>query len=733
MIYITVDLNRDIYIKIPKVKEGVSPYTLSMTSQAGGQQVVFTDLVDNSDKSSVYRFILNFTQYTPSGIYNYTLEDSTDKQMSKGLVQLNMNNPEDVFYQEDEPSYFVDESEPVDMSNFYTKSEVDLKLTDYYTKSEVDTIIENLPDNSNCVKYSDLNDYGYISASDLNSMSYMTKYEVNSMGYVTQQNLSNMGYIRMFEAVPVIGAEVTRQIDEKHIITEEDLDQSVASYIQTKIEEGDLVTRTEVNNVVEEEVTYQLSNIDFVTEQNMEEYVESYINSKDLVNSTQLANTLEWYVTDAELQNAGYITTENVRHNYYNKPETEANFTSYAYLEERLAGFTPTPDLSAYVTKTDLSNQSYVKSADLPNFNTFVLKNELSAQSYIKSSDLNNYVSKTELENCAYVTKNALEGNYYSKTDINSMGYVTSSALTDYATKSYVQEKINEIPGVDMSSYVTKSDLANQSYVTSSVLTNYATKSYVQEKINEIPGVDLTGYVKKSELSAQSYITPSVLSAKSYVTATQLSNCGYVTTSQLPSVSNAGIVLKQGGVTKGTFTLNQSTGATIDFDATSSDITMDDVKQYVVSQSYVTSTALSNQSYVTKSQLSAQSYAKTSQLPDMSQYYTKQDIVNIGYVQSTALSNDYYNKNDIDSLLYTSYVTKTELSNQSYITSAALGDYVTKQQLNTAAYINSTQANTIAYNKSKQVINELNTETLVFTLIDDSQVYVTCYTKINNE
>ena len=153
MIYITVELNQDIYIKIPKVKEGISPYNLTMTSQAGGQQMVFADLVDNSDKSSVYRFTLNFTQYTPSGIYNYVLVDSADKVMSKGLIQVNMNNTDDYFYADDELGYFVEEEgSGGDMSNYYTKSQVDSMLTQYEKKSD-------LPDFNNFVTEEELGEY----------------------------------------------------------------------------------------------------------------------------------------------------------------------------------------------------------------------------------------------------------------------------------------------------------------------------------------------------------------------------------------------------------------------------------------------------------------------------------------------------------------------------------------------------------------------------------------------
>ena len=277
--------------------------------------------------------------------------------------------------------------------------------------------------------------------------------------------------------------------------------------------------------------------------------VKQYVDSQSYVMSSSLDSMS--YLTSDYLDNAGYITTDNVRQNYYNKPETEANFTSYAYIEERISripGGGITIDevkdyvvSQSYVTSEYLSNQSYITLNDVPvvdlsSYVTYTYLEERLSE-YQPSVDLSAYVTKTELENCSYVTKNALEGNYYSKTDINAMGYITindvpgvdlsayvkysdlnnygyitaqdivnqsyitNSDLTDYATKSYVQGKVNDI---DLSSYITKQELVNQAYITNTYLDDYATKSYVQGKVNDI---DLSSYVKYSDLNNYGYQT----------------------------------------------------------------------------------------------------------------------------------------------------------------------------------------------------------------------------------
>lgn len=492
MIYITVELNKDIYIKIPKVKEGVSPYNLTMTSQAGGQQMVFTDLVDNSDKSSVFRFTLNFTQYTPSGIYNYILEDSTDRQISKGLVQVNMTDSEDYFYQDDEIGYFV-EDEVGDMSNYYTKSQIDSMLTQYEKKSD-------LPDFNNFVTEEELGEYvtseelkqeveSYINSKDLinstqlaNTLEwYVTLNELQNMGYVTSAELSNAGYVTASELPTVNDSTITIKQGGEVMGTFTLNQSNNAEILLNEGGSGGGISMNDVKQYVDSQGYVMSSSLDSM----------GYVTSDYLDNAG--------YVTSTELSNAGYVTTLNLRQNYYNKPETEANFTSYAYIEERISRI-PGGGISMDDVKQYVVSQSYVTSSDLTDYATksYVQGkiNDMDLSSYATKSDLNSYVKYSDLNNYGYVTKNELV----------NQSYLTSSALTDYATKSYVETKI---AGIDLSSYITEQELVNQAYITSNDLTDYATKAYVQEKINEIPDPDLSSYVKYTDLNNYGYQTSS--------------------------------------------------------------------------------------------------------------------------------------------------------------------------------------------------------------------------------
>lgn len=90
-------------------------------------------------------------------------------------------------------------------------------------------------------------------------------------------------------------------------------------------------------------------------------------------------------------------------------------------------------------------------------------------------------------------------------------------------------------------------------YITSSALSGYATETWVGQQ----------GYITG--------ITSSdVTTALGYTPYNSSNPNGYITSADLPTVNNATITFTQGGTTKGTITLNQSTNQTIALDAGSS-------------------------------------------------------------------------------------------------------------------------------------------------------------------
>ena len=79
--------------------------------------------------------------------------------------------------------------------------------------------------------------------------------------------------------------------------------------------------------------------------------------------------------------------------------------------------------------------------------------------------------------------------------------------------------------------------------------------TYTLATTDDIPS--LSDYAVKSE----------VPSLDGYATQTWVQNQGYATSSEIPTVNNPTITFTQGGVAKGSITLNQSADQTIEFDA----------------------------------------------------------------------------------------------------------------------------------------------------------------------
>ena len=286
-------------------------------------------------------------------------------------------------------------------------------------------------------------------------------------------------------------------------------------------------------------------------------------------------------------------------------------------------------DLSSYVTKSELSAQSYITANDLPDYSNtyqaigdYVTKNDLSAQSYITSNDLpdysntyqakGDYITPTDLENSGYITSetdpvfSASVASNITQSDINRWNNGVTPDLSSYVTKSELsaQSYITNSDLPDYSNtyqakgdYVTQSDLTSAGYITSEtdpVFSASVAASITQSDINNWNrggSIDLSSYVTKSELAAQSYITNADLPDYSntyqtkgdYVTPTELSAQGYITSVTFPDYSNT-------------------------YQAKGDYITPTDLNN----ASYVSATELSNASYVTQDTLSAQSYVTSS-------------------------------------------------------------------------------------------------------------------------
>ena len=135
----------------------------------------------------------------------------------------------------------------------------------------------------------------------------------------------------------------------------------------------------------------------------------------------------------------------------------------------------PSVDLSAYVSKTELSNAGYITS--IPS--EYVTEAELTARGYLTShQSLDDYVTKSMLSSQSYLTQHQSLADYVTKDDLSNAGYITSVAP------------------VDLSGYVSKTELSNCGYLTEHQdLSAYATKSYVVDYVASYAGGDMSDYL----------------------------------------------------------------------------------------------------------------------------------------------------------------------------------------------------------------------------------------------
>ena len=329
---------------------------------------------------------------------------------------------------------------------------------------------------------------------------------------------------------------------------------------------------------------------------NVREFVVSSLNQ---FNTYLNENILSQYAGYSYVYDAYSYVLQAIEDNEY--------VTAYGFIQlndkiNNIGGGNLNIDLSTYVSKNELTSQSYVKSSTL---NTYVTKNQLSNQSYITT---------TALSEQGYLTSHQDLSTYVSKTELNSLGYVTYAyAFSEYPSYTYLDEKLANI---DLSTYISKEELSSQSYLTE-IPNTYPTYSAISEMgyITSIP----SEYITQTVLSNQSYAGYTYVydsyayiigkihalelasggggsgtSAEGGITAisfngTPASITGSVATIVAP-INDPAIEITMNGETY-SFTLNQSTAYSINLGTV--------LTQHQSLTDYVTKTELSNAGYIT--------------------------------------------------------------------------------------------------------------------------------------
>ena len=165
-------------------------------------------------------------------------------------------------------------------------------------------------------------------------------------------------------------------------------------------------------------------------------------------------------------------------------------------------------------------------------------------------------------------------------------------SLTGYATEQWVLDK-GYITSTDLLGYATEQWVQNQGYITSSALIPYVTTTQLEDALDDyalktdIPEnvSDLNndaGYTTQTWVENQGYLTSvswnDVTGKPTLATVATTGSYNDLTDKPtIPTVNDPTITFTQGGVTKGSITLNQSSNQTIALDAGSASVDWQDI------------------------------------------------------------------------------------------------------------------------------------------------------------
>ena len=315
-------------------------------------------------------------QYVDNGLANIDLSE----YYTKSEVDTTLNSYAKLSSLED---YTTNESLNTTLEAYATKQYVDnglanIDLSEYYTKSEVDTTLNSY------AKLSSLEDYVTNALLNTTLQSYVTDSELNtSLNTITSDITS-------------LDDRVTTLESGGSGVSQEDWDNS-----------NEAIAKEFVNNRLE-----HLS-----------------INDKfnDYYNKTE---TDKLYATPSWSNNKFVAKTDDVN-------RQEAIAAAFAYLQTSIDNNSGSDiDLSSYVTIDEMNNYSEVVSTSLTEQKLDIVN--------IKTK-FNDYYTKSQSDN-KYVTSNYVAQNYVSDSSLENLSYVVATSLNDLNDRmpSYISELNND-------------------------------------------------------------------------------------------------------------------------------------------------------------------------------------------------------------------------------------------------------------------------------------------------
>lgn len=453
---------------------------------------IFT-YVNDTDVSS---FMNNINDYESKVVFLGSSYQIATKNKIYGNKQgdWNTTDPDDPSYINNKPTVVSEETDPTVPS--YVKAITASNISFWDNKQDaildINTIRENAEAGANKVS----NVQGDWNETDPSKPSYIVnKPTIGSGGnidlstYVSKNELSEQSYAGYSYVYDAYAYVLNAIIDNEYVIA------YGFNQLNYKIEN--------INDYV------NLS--DYMTKSAMSTYAK-----KSDLNTYAKKTDLAAYVKITDLSAQGYLTSHQDLTNYATKTYVVENFTSYAYIEERLADI----DMSTYVSKTELANQSYVT-------DTFVSNNYPTYTYFeqrLENIDLANYVSKIELANQSYASTSYVENAYsYVLEKISILELSTGGGGSGTSAEGGITSiMFNGSPASITGSVATINNPVYDSTIT--IRMNNSTVDTFTLNAQTAKTIDIGNVTVPSDLN-------------DYVSKTELSNAGYIT-SGLPSVTS---------------------------------------------------------------------------------------------------------------------------------------------------------------------------------------------------
>ena len=287
----------------------------------------------------------------------------------------------------------------------------------------------------------------------------------------------------------------------------------------------------------------------------------------------------------------------------------------------------------------------------------------VNSQGFIKEhQDLSDYATKDYVGDELNELRGELPDltDYATKNWVNAQGFLKDCDITDYATKNWVNAQ-GFLKDCDLTDYATKNFVESKGYLVDEDLDGLATEDYVNRQ-GFLKNVDLDGYATEDYVTRQGYLTQTDLTG--YATEDYVTRQGFLTQTDLTGLATEDYVTRQGYLTHN------------DIDGLASE-------QWVRNQNFLTGSDLNG--YATENWIRLQGFITdkaldgyaTQQWVNQQDFLTQDDLC--GYATETWVKNwvtaqEYVRKCDLEP-----YATKNWVERQGYLKDVDLDNYATKE------------------------------------------------------